>query len=161
MKNGAKLLPVLTPFQGLPGWGKEVNLSAMDEPIKKPARTGRDGLGQFCFWLHVAVFLFIALGWALPGRAALLVYLAFLPLVVAHWRLNRGACMLNNLENWLRHGRWRAGGANPEEGAWLKNLLRRTTGLALSARVMDRLVYGAMALFWLMAWAHFRYFQGP
>jgi hypothetical protein len=125
----------------------------------RPARTGRDGLGRFCFWLHVAVFLFIALGWTLPARPALLAYLVFLPLVVLHWRLNRGACMLNNLENWLRHRRWRVAN-NPEEGAWLRTLLAAATGMSLSPAAMDRLIYGAMGLFWLLGIVHFARFQG-
>ena len=119
----------------------------------------RDGLSRCCFWLHVAVFLFIALGWAL--RPILLFYLIFLPLVVLHWRLNRGACLLNNVENWLRHRRWRAPAENPEEGAWLRTLLASATGITLSPAAMDRLIYGAMALFWLLGWVHFAYFQGP
>ena len=36
------------------------------EETGKSAR--RDALGQTCFWLHVAVLLFIVAGWALPGR---------------------------------------------------------------------------------------------
>jgi len=130
----------------------------MDQPTDQAAR--RDGLGRFCFWLHVAIFLFIALGWALPSRPWLLFYLIFLPLVVLHWRLNRGACLLNNLENWLRYRRWRAPAENPEEGAWLRTLLSSSTGIALSPSAMDRLIYGAMALLWLLAVAHFAHFQG-
>src|SRR5581483_300180 len=121
----------------------------MDKPMDQARR---DGLGRFCFWLHVAVFLFIALGWAL--RPMLLFYLIFLPLVVLHWRLNRGACLLNNVENWLRHRRWRAPAQNPEEGAWLRTLIASTLGVALSAPAMNRLIYSAMALFWLLALAH-------
>ena len=121
---------------------------------------GRDALGQACFWLHIVVLIFILAGWALPFRALVILYLIFLPLVVGQWRVNRGACILNNLENWLRHGRWRAPEHNEEEGAWLRTLIRRQTGLALTRPRMDLIIYAGMALFWALAWAHFFRFQG-
>ena len=114
----------------------------------------RDALGQACFWLHVGVLLFIVAGWALPGRAALIVYLVFLPLVMAQWKLNQGACVLNNLENRLRHGRWRAPERNAEEGAWFRSLVESLSGIAFSRKVMDTIIHAAMALFWALAWAH-------
>jgi hypothetical protein len=120
----------------------------------------RDALGQFCFWLHIAFLVFIALGWAIPARAALLTYLVFLPVLVLHWKLNRDTCILNNLENWLRHHRWRAPEHNPEEGAWLRTLIRTRTGLALTGGQMDLIIYGALALFWALGWWHFAQFQG-
>lgn len=116
---------------------------------ENPAR--RDGLGQACFWLHVAVLIFIVAGWALPGRWPLLSYLGFLPLVVVQWRLNRGACVLNNLENRLRHGRWRAPDLNAEEGAWFRTLIKNLTGAVFTQAAMDRVIYGALAIFWLLA----------
>ena len=128
------------------------------EASPKPAR--RDGLGLFCFWLHMLVLLFIVAGWLLPLRGALIAYLAFLPLVMLHWKLNQGACVLNNIESWLRHGRWRAPEKNAEEGAWLRTLIASLTGIALTRTVMDAVIYAAMALFWVLALAHFFHFQG-
>ena len=122
---------------------------------------GRDALGQACFWLHIVVLIFIVAGWALPFRPGLIVYLIFLPLVVGQWRVNRGACVLNNLENWLRHGRWRAPEHNEEEGAWLRTLVRRQTGIALTRERMDLVIYTCMALFWALALGHFFRIQGP
>ncbi|HXR94365.1 MAG TPA: hypothetical protein VN718_00705, partial [Rhizomicrobium sp.] len=72
-----------------------------------------------------------------------------------HWKLNRDACMLNNLENWLRHRRWRAPETNREEGAWLRTLLSDATGIAWTKGQMDAVIYGTMSLFWLLALAHF------
>ena len=120
----------------------------------------RDVLGQACFWLHVLVLGFIVTGWAWPIGAVLIFYLFFVPLVVGQWRINGGACVLNNLENWLRHRRWRAPDQNEEEGAWLRTLIRRRTGLALTRGRMDLITYMAMALFWLLALAHFSEIQG-
>ena len=117
-------------------------------------KSGRDALGWCCFLTHVAVLVCVVLGWVWPGRAWLLFYLIFLPLMFLHWKLNRGACILNNLENWLRHRRWRAGEANREEGAWLRTLLADTTGIRLTQARMDGVIYGAMAIFWLLGLAH-------
>jgi hypothetical protein len=113
----------------------------------------RDGLGWVCFLLHIAILAMVILGWLVPARAWLAFYLIFLPLMVLHWRLNRGACVLNNLENWLRHRRWRAPEQNREEGAWLRTLLGDVTGIRLTRAAMDTIIYGAMVLFWLLALA--------
>ena len=117
--------------------------------------TKRDTLGWICFLVHIGALAYVVLGWASPGKAALLVYLVFLPAMFLHWKLNRDACVLNNLENWLRHRRWRAPDTNREEGAWLRTLLSDTTGVVLSRAGMDRVIYGAMALFWLLALARY------
>ena len=124
------------------------------------ARPGRDALGNVCFYLHLAILGFIVLGWMLPWRAGLAAYLAFLPLTMMHWWLNGGACALNNLENWLRFRRWRAPEHNPEEGAWLRTLLARLTGISLTRARMDVIIYGAMALFWVLGWYRLLRFQG-
>jgi hypothetical protein len=136
---------------------EQVNLHAM--PAQKPSMR-RDTLGQFCFWLHIAFLLFIVAGWAIPLRAALVVYMVFLPLLVLHWKLNRDACILNNLENWLRHRVWRAPERNPEEGAWLRTLIQSLTGIALTRLQMDLISYAALAIFWGLAWWRFAHFQG-
>ncbi|HWY60816.1 MAG TPA: hypothetical protein VNW15_02840 [Rhizomicrobium sp.] len=121
------------------------------------ASTGprRDALGYFCFYLHLAILAFITLGWAVPLRGVLIGYLIFVPGTVLHWKLNAGACVLNNLESWLRYRRWRAPERNQEEGAWLRTLIRSLSGIALTRARMDLIIYGAMALFWALAWHHF------
>jgi hypothetical protein len=124
------------------------------------SRIRRDTLGRLCFAVHLAALLFIVLGWASPARDGLLAYLVFLPLMVLHWKFNRDTCILNNLENWLRHRRWRAPEANAEEGAWLKTLIRDTTGIALSPGQMNLVIYGTMTLLWTLALLRFVSFQG-
>jgi hypothetical protein len=115
--------------------------------------TKRDALGWTCYLIHVAVLAVVTLGWVLPVRSWLVGYLIFLPLMFLHWKLNSGACVLNNLENWLRCRRWRAPETNREEGAWLRTLLADATGVALTRGRMDAIIYGAMTLFWLLGLA--------
>src|SRR5580704_7268122 len=110
----------------------------------------RDALGYFFFYLHLAILAFITLGWTIPLRGVLIFYLAFVPATILHWKLNADACILSNLENWLRYRRWRAPERNPEEGAWLRTLIRSLTGIALSRASMDAIIYAAMGLFWLL-----------
>ncbi len=117
-------------------------------------KSRRDVLAWTCFLIHLAILVMVISGWIYPGRGWLVFYLVFLPLMVLHWKLNRDACLLNNLENWLRHRRWRAPQTNREEGAWLRTLLADTTGLKLSRARMDAVIYGAVALFWLLGAAH-------
>ena len=129
----------------------------MDARIK--AR--RDALGYAFFCLHIAILAFIVLGWTIAMRGVLIFYLAFLPATVLHWKLNQDACILSNLENWLRHRRWRAPEKNPEEGAWLRTLIRSMTGITLSKSRANLFIYIAMGLFWALAWFLLRHFRGP
>ena len=115
--------------------------------------TKRDALGWTCFLIHVAVLAAVTLGWVLPVRSWLIGYLIFLPLMFLHWKFNRGACVLNNLENWLRSRRWRLPETNREEGAWLRTLVADATGIALTRGRMDAIIYGAMTLFWFLGLA--------
>jgi hypothetical protein len=117
--------------------------------------TRRDALGQTCFLVHIVILVVIVLGWAWPEPHWLIAYLIFLPAMFLHWKLNRGACVLNNLENWLRHRRWRAPETNREEGAWLRTLLADATGITLTRARMDAVIYGTISLFWLVALARF------
>ena len=123
-------------------------------------RPGRDALGNFCFYLHLLVLTVIVLGWSAPWRGFLIFYLIFIPATVLHWKFNSDACVLNNMENWLRYRIWRAPDRNPEEGAWLRTLIKSWTGIALTRAVMDLIIYSAMILFWILATVHFLEFQG-
>ena len=117
-------------------------------------KTDRDMLGWACFLIHIAVLAMVIAGWAVPGRAWLTFYLFFLPVMFLHWKLNRDACILSNLENWLRHRRWRMPQSNREEGAWLRTLLADATGIALTSARMNAVIYGAIAVFWVLAAIH-------
>jgi hypothetical protein len=111
----------------------------------------RDALGWVCFIVHIAILTFIVTGWAI--RPLLAAYLVFLPAVALHWRLNRNACVLNNLESMMRTGRWR-NPANHEEGAWLKTLIHDVTGLNLTIGQVDAISYAVMAVLWAVALWH-------
>jgi hypothetical protein len=120
-----------------------------------PANAGvaRDRLGTLCFYLHFAVMIFIVVGWLLPSRIGLFVYLAFLPAVTVQWWFNKNSCLLNNLESFLRSGSWRST-ANPEEGAWLGTLAHNTLGVDPTPVQIEVFTYSVMALFWLLGFWH-------
>ena len=106
---------------------------------------GRDAIGIVFFLLHIAVLVYILIGWALP--VGVTIYVVFLPLMVLHWRLNQNSCALNNLETLIRTGRWRDPN-NSEEGGWLKTLIGGATGLELTVRQTDLISYVLIAGLW-------------
>ena len=112
----------------------------------------RDALGKFCFVVHFLPLLYVLSGWAVPWRVALIVYLVFLPAMFLQWRLNGGSCVLNNMESFIRTGRWRDP-ANREEGAWLRTTLGDCTGWNLSRAQMDAVMNTVLAILWLTALA--------
>jgi len=124
---------------------------ASDTAAAAPAP--RDLLGNFCFYFHFAIMIYIVLGWAIPATAALAFYLVFLPGVALQWLVNKNACVLNNIESWLRTGGWRDP-ANREEGQWLLTLVKDVTGLEFTPGQMDAFTYCVLAALWLAGLSH-------
>jgi len=117
----------------------------------------RDLLGNFCFYFHFVVMLYIVTGWLVPWNPALFFYLGFLPLVFLQWQVNQDTCILNNIEGWLRTRRWRNKELNPEEGAWLLTLVSSITGWKLQPWMMNAFTYFVLAVLWLLGFAHLRH----
>jgi len=117
------------------------------------AAASRDALGHAFFWHHIAVVVFIALGWISPWHWVLIAYLVLLPAVALQWQFNRDSCILNNIESLIRTGRWRDPD-NAEEGAFLLELGRRLTGRDIGPRQMNAFIYSAMAVFWGLGLGH-------
>ena len=113
----------------------------------------RDLLGNFCFYLHFAVMIYIVIGWVVPLHAALIFYMAFLPAVAVQWQFNKNSCVLNNLESLMRSGQWRDP-HNKEEGAWLQTLALNLTGILFKPWQMDAFTYFVLALLWTAALSH-------
>jgi hypothetical protein len=113
----------------------------------------RDALGHACFILHFAIMLYIVLGWLAPFRIALEFYVVFLPAVAVQWLFNKNSCILNNLETFIRTGRWRDSG-NEEEGAWLLTLARSTLGIRATPAQMDMFIYAVLVVLWGLGLAH-------
>ena len=113
----------------------------------------RDGLGNFCFYLHFAVMIYIVLGWAVPLRAALVFYEFFLPAVAVQWQFNKNSCVLNNIESLIRSGQWRDP-HNKEEGAWLLTLATNLLGYPFKAWHIDVFTYFVLVVLWSAGISH-------
>ncbi|MFL6690826.1 MAG: hypothetical protein ACJ8IR_11665 [Alphaproteobacteria bacterium] len=112
----------------------------------------RDAVGRACFIVHFLPLLYALTGWLAPDHTWLIVYLIFIPALFLQWKLNKGACVLNNIESLIRSGRWR-NPANREEGAWLRTLMNERTGWNLSRAQMDMVINAVMLALWLLAFA--------
>jgi hypothetical protein len=126
--------------------------------IDRPGYQGAGGpradrLGRGLFVFHLAVGGYLVLGWMVPVAMALAFYLVLLPVVAVQWLINRGSCVINNIETWLRHGRWRDP-RNPEEGGWLQMLAHRLFRRRPSHATLDMLSYASIAALWLLAFGH-------
>jgi hypothetical protein len=113
----------------------------------------RDALGNFCFYLHFAVMIYILTGWAVPWHPALIVYVSFLPLVAIQWQFNKNSCVLNNLESLIRSGQWRDPN-NKEEGAWLLTLATGLFGYPFKAWHIEVFTYLLQLTLWAAGWSH-------
>jgi hypothetical protein len=128
------------------------------EPVAAAAAPARrDPMGQAFHTLHLAIMTYFVVGWAAPWHDALYAYLLFVPAVLLQWRVNRGACVLNNLESWIRSGRWRDPG-NREEGAWLATLCEDNLGIRPTPFAVDVFTHTLLLILWVITLIHLLYF---
>lgn len=71
--------------------------------------------------LHLVSLLFLLFGFLSPLRSILWLHLLFVPGVVLQWRLNRGTCLLTNLENRLSGTGIQK---SRQQGQFIKGILR-------------------------------------
>ena len=126
---------------------------ALATALPSEAAEARDALGNFCFYLHFGVMIYIVAGWAVPVHAALMFYLGFLPLVAIQWQFNKNSCVLNNIESLIRSGQWRDP-HNKEEGAWLLTLATGLFGYAFKAWHIDVFTYFIRVILWSAGLSH-------
>jgi hypothetical protein len=84
----------------------------------------------------------------------LTVYLVLLPAMATQWYVNRGCCVMNNIESWLRSGRWRDPN-NPEEAGFLLMLCQWLFRARPHPVVLDRFSYATVLVLWLLAASRF------
>ena len=116
-----------------------------------------DGLGLSFFLFHLGVGAYILLGWIASSPPALGFYLLLLPVVLTQWYVNEGSCVINNIESWLRSGRWRDP-KNPEEGGFLLMLCNWLFRVRAHPATLDRFSYAALLILWLLAASRFSWF---
>lgn len=104
--------------------------------------------------IHYAALAFGALGWLVPVNGVLIAYLIFMPLLCIHWQINKDSCLLDNAESWLRHGQFRAGEVNPNEGSFLANLIHQVFGIRVVEPLASRLIYIVMGIFFVFGAIH-------
>ena len=111
-------------------------------------------MSAFCHYLHMVLVIFVLAGWLVPVSEVLELHMAFVPLLVLTWLLNRNTCPLNNIESWLTKGVWRDA-ENREEGSFLVVVVEKYLGLHPSQRLMDAVTYMLMGAAWLLALGHY------
>ena len=108
-----------------------------------------DRLGRVFLVLHAAVIVYVSLGWLVPSRVALYIYLLVLPLIVMQWLLNGGSSIINNFENLARSGSWNDG-RNTFEGALFQTFLKKI-GVPASQGQITTVLCSLMLIFWVAA----------
>jgi hypothetical protein len=114
----------------------------------------RDRLGLSCFAFHMVLGAFVLAGWLISSTEALLFYLVLLPAMATQWAVNRGSCMINNIETWLRTGRWRDP-ENGEDGRFLLMMCDWLFALRPDTAALDRLSYSVILVLWVLGLGHF------
>jgi hypothetical protein len=113
----------------------------------------RDRLGLSCFAFHMAVGTFVLVGWLISSTEALLFYLLLLPAMATQWAVNRGSCIINNIETWLRTGRWRDR-EHGEDGRFLAMLFDWLFAMQPAPASLDRLSYSVVLVLWVLGLGH-------
>ena len=114
-----------------------------------PSPFRSDALGIGFTAIHLAIVAYVIIGWTIPSRTFLFVYLLVLPMFVLQWLLNFGSSVMNNFENVARIGCWNDS-RNELEGAFFKCLLREM-GLSFPDWSINIVVCALMWVFWIEA----------
>jgi hypothetical protein len=131
-------------------------MSSIDFDDRRECQTGprMDGIGLSFLITHLAIGAYVLLGWLISPEPALTVYLVLLPAMATQWYVNRGCCVMNNIESWLRSGRWRDPN-NPEEAGFLLMLCQWLFRARPHPVVLDRFSYATVLVLWLLAASRF------
>ena len=113
-----------------------------------------DRLGLSCLVFHMAVGAFVLAGWLISSTEALLFYLLLLPAMATQWAVNRGSCIINNIETWLRTGHWRDP-EHGEDGRYLLMLFDWLFAIRPDPASLDRLSYSVVLFLWILGLGHF------
>jgi hypothetical protein len=134
-------------------------MSSIDFDDRRECPTGPrlDGIGLSFLITHLAIGAYILFGWLISPAPALTIYLLLLPAMATQWYVNRGSCVMNNIESWLRSGRWRDP-RNREEGGFLLMLCQWLFRARPHPVVLDRFSYAAVLVLWLLAASRFSWF---
>ena len=114
----------------------------------------RDRLGLSCFVFHVVFGAFVLAGWLISSTEALLFYLVLLPAMATQWAVNQGSCVINNIEPWLRTGRWRDH-EQGEDGRFLAMLCDWLFAMRPDPAALDNLAYSVVLFLWCLGLGHF------
>lgn len=104
---------------------------------------------------HWGIVLYSMLGWLADTRLFLILYLIWLPALNVQWFFNQNSCIINNLESWLRGGRWRDQ-RNEEEGAFIHTAVKRYLKIDIGPRAFDILIRVIMVILWFVALSKLR-----
>jgi hypothetical protein len=139
--------------------GNVRSMASIDYDERRECQAGPrfDGLGLSFLISHLAVGAYILFGWIVSSPPVLGFYLLLLPAIATQWYVNRGSCVMNNVESWLRSGRWRDP-ANPEEAGFLLMLCHWLFRARPHPTVLDRFSYAAVLILWLLAASRFSWF---
>lgn len=129
--------------------------------FQPPTTPRSDLLGVGLFLFHLAVGAYVLTGWMVPIEEGLLLYLLFLPLMAGQWLVNQRSCVINNIETWLRSGRWRDPRVNPQEGRFLATLGEWLFRVRPSDTAIDSFCFGSVFVLWLLALAHLSLLEQP
>ena len=134
-------------------------MSSIDVDTRRECTAGPrlDGIGLSFLVTHLAIGAYILFGWLVSPVPALTLYLVLLPALAAQWYVNRGSCVMNNFESWLRSGRWRDPG-NREEGGWLLMLCQWLFRARPHPTVLVRFSYATVLVLWLLAASRLSWF---
>ena len=104
----------------------------------------------FCFFaIHVAIVVYVALGWLISSRTALYFYTLLLPVIALQWILNAGCSVVNNFENLARVGKWETPDLARKAG-FFRSVLS-AVGLRPSQAQITTALCSLMLIFWVCA----------
>ena len=93
------------------------------------------------------------MGWAIPHRRVLKIYLYFVPIMIIQWWINSGTCVLTNIEYALKGIE---APKSEQQGAFIKKILGVIFDTIPSDQAIQIGLYILLGIFWTGAWFHWK-----
>lgn len=100
---------------------------------------------KFIKFLHLAITVFLIIGWLLPGNITHWIHLVAVPLTMLQWRLNAGTCILTNVEEHLNDAPKEK---DEQQGQFIKGLLGKCMTELPPDTVIKKYLYGILWVSW-------------
>ncbi len=100
--------------------------------------------------LHLGILLFVVFGWIFEDAYILWFHIALLPLILLQWKLNKGRCVLTDLEYFLV-GENKSTSEGDEAPGFVRRIVMSVCNVNPTEEQLEHVLTAIMTICWLLS----------